>query len=86
LTDYRSLWMGGQESGLELWKIKLKLANKALDLLETMLRLAAMRYAPHLGGAPTTQEVEMWLSELRGVVLEQEVKNDFQLAGKAKEG
>jgi hypothetical protein len=61
--------MGGHESGLDLWKTKLKLANVVLDLLENMLHLAAMRSAKHMGGAPNNQEVETWLTELREDVL-----------------
>ena len=40
VLDYRSLWLGGNESGIGVWQAKVRLADRAIEKLEKMLRIA----------------------------------------------
>lgn len=37
LEKYTSLWLGGKESGLDIWRTKVRLADAAIEELRTEL-------------------------------------------------
>jgi len=65
VTNYRSLWVPKLDT---LWAAKVRLADAAVAELDALLRLAAMKYAPHLGGCPNTEEVDLWIVDLRNTL------------------
>lgn len=56
------------EGELEEWHESCHALERERDELEALLRLAAMKYAPHLGGCPTTEEVDLWIAGLRATL------------------
>jgi hypothetical protein len=65
VSNYRSLWVPKLDT---LWSAKVKLADAAVAELEALLRLAGMKYAPHIGGCPTTEELDLWVTDLRNTL------------------
>jgi hypothetical protein len=56
------------EGELEEWHESCHALERERDELGALLRLAGMKYALPLGGCPTTEEVDLWVADLRNTL------------------